>query len=81
MQILNHEGKSWGFAYGSFPHKVRVWYGDKDERIAEAAVRWMERSMPSHKCEVTVVKGADHSLMYRSSVVVEVLEKIRAFWT
>jgi len=28
------------------------------------------------KCNVKVVKGADHGLMYKSSVVVEVLEYV-----
>jgi hypothetical protein len=80
IQILNHEGKSWGFTYISYPHKLRVWYGDKDERIAEGAVRWMERTMGSERCQVQVVKSADHSLMYRTSVIVEVLEIVRSFW-
>ncbi|TFK76905.1 hypothetical protein BDN72DRAFT_890698 [Pluteus cervinus] len=80
MQILNHENHSWGFSYSAYPHTVRVWYGDKDEKIAENAVRWMERNMGEEKCQVKVVKGADHGLMYRSSVVVEVLENMLTFW-
>jgi len=56
---------------------VRVWYGDKDEKIAENAVRWMERNMSEERCQVKVVKGADHALMYKSAVVIEVLERIR----
>ena len=80
LQILNHENHSWGFSYSSYPHKVRVWYGDKDERIAENAVRWMERTMGADQCSVKVVKGADHGLMYRSSAVVDVLEWILSSW-
>ena len=80
LQILNHENHSWGFSYSSYPHKVRVWYGDKDERIAENAVRWMERTMGTDRCSVKVVKGADHGLMYRSSAVVDVLEWILSAW-
>ncbi|KAF9015360.1 hypothetical protein BDQ17DRAFT_1340924 [Cyathus striatus] len=80
LQILNHENHSWGFSYASYPHKVRVWYGDKDEKIAENAVRWMEKTMGSDQCSVKVVKGADHSLMYRSTVVVEILEEIGRVW-
>jgi len=59
---------------------VRVWYGDRDEKIAENAVRWMEHNMGDGQCVVQVVTGADHSLMYRSSVVVEVLERVRSSW-
>ena len=77
LQILNHDNRPWGFQYASYPHKVRVWYGDKDEKIAENAVRWMERTMGEGRCQVKVVKGADHALMYKSAVVIEVLERIR----
>lgn len=80
LQILNHDNRPWGFSYTDYPHKVRVWYGDRDEKIAENAVRWMERTMGEDRCDVKVVKGADHALMYRSSVVVEVLECVREFW-
>jgi hypothetical protein len=80
LQILNHENHSWGFSYDNYPHRVRVWYGDKDEKIAENAVRWMEKTMGPEKCSVKVVKGADHGLMYRSSAVVDVLEWIQSAW-
>jgi hypothetical protein len=80
LQILNHDNHPWGFSYSVYPHNVRVWYGDKDEKIAENAVRWMERNMGEDKCRVKVVNGADHGLMYRSAVVVEVLERIREYW-
>lgn len=80
LQILNHENHSWGFSYANYPHRVRVWYGDRDEKIAENAVRWMERTMGPERCSVKVVKGADHGLMYRSSAVVDVLEWILSAW-
>lgn len=80
LQILNHDNRPWGFSYSDFPHKVQVWYGDRDEKIAENAVRWMEKAMGEDRCHVKVVKGADHALMYKSSVVVEVLERVREFW-
>jgi hypothetical protein len=80
LQILNHDNQPLGFSYATYPHKVQVWYGDKDEKIAENAVRWMERNMGRDRCSVKVVKGADHSLMYKSSVVVEVLECVSQCW-
>jgi len=80
LQILNHDQRPWGFSYAQYPHQVQVWYGDKDERIAENAVRWMEHNMGDGQCSVKVVKGADHGLMYRSSVVVDVLEHLTTFW-
>ncbi|KAL4068238.1 hypothetical protein V8B97DRAFT_2024862 [Scleroderma yunnanense] len=80
LQILNHDNRPWGFSYTDYPHRVQVWYGDRDEKIAENAVRWMERVMGEDRCHVRVVKGADHALMYKSSVVVDVLECVREFW-
>ncbi|EMD41737.1 hypothetical protein CERSUDRAFT_110314 [Gelatoporia subvermispora B] len=80
LQILNHERLPWGFSYAAYPHDVRVWYGDRDERIAENAVRWLESTMGRDKCHVSVVKGADHALMYKSSVVVDVLEHLCQYW-
>jgi hypothetical protein len=80
LQILNHDQQPWGFSYAAYPHAVQVWYGDRDEKIAENAVRWMERTMGPGRCRVQVVHGADHGLMYRSSVVVEVLERVRDIW-
>ena len=80
LQILNHDQQPWEFSYAAYPHAVRVWYGDRDEKIAENAVRWMERTMGPGRCRVKVVPGADHGLMYRSSVVVEVLERVRGVW-
>ena len=80
LQILNHDQQPWEFSYAAYPHAARVWYGDRDEKIAENAVRWMERTMGPGRCRVQVVRGADHGLMYRSSVVVEVLERVRDVW-
>ncbi|KAH9946830.1 hypothetical protein B0H21DRAFT_384841 [Amylocystis lapponica] len=80
VQILNHDRQPWGFSYTTYPHTVRVWYGDKDERIAENAVRWMETTMGPDKCHVQVVKGADHALMFRSGLVVDILEEICEYW-
>lgn len=76
VQILNHDRLPWGFSYSDYPHDVRVWYGDKDERIAESAVRWLERTMGPTRCHVNVVKGADHGLMYKSAVVIDVFEQV-----
>ena len=80
LQILNHDRQPWGFSYAAYPHNVRVWYGDKDERIAENAVRWMQSTMGADKCSVEVVKGADHALMFRSGLVVDVLEQVCTYW-
>lgn len=75
-----------------------MWYGERDEKIGEEAVRWMERGFcganagagvnwststgDPKKCTVKIVKGADHGLMYKSAVVVEVLRVVfgGGFW-
>jgi len=58
-----------------------VWYGDKDEKIAEGAVRWLERTMRPYSCDVTIIKGAGHGLLYNGGVVVEALEFLKENWT
>jgi hypothetical protein len=75
LSILERDAKPWGFSYADVKHKVKVWYGDKDEKIGEAGIRWMERIMKD--CEVTICKGKDHSLMTNASVVVEALESLQ----
>jgi hypothetical protein len=80
LQILNHAGRPWGFAYADYACPVRVWYGERDEKIAEGAVRWMERTMGPETCAVRIVPGADHALMYNPAVVIEALEHVRDAW-
>ncbi|KAI0082190.1 hypothetical protein K474DRAFT_1671314 [Panus rudis PR-1116 ss-1] len=80
LQILNHDRQPWGFSYAAYPHNVRVWYGDRDDRIAENVVRWLENTMGPDKCSVKVVKGADHALMFKSQVVIEVMEYFSECW-
>lgn len=47
--------------YRAVERPVRVWFGDKDDRISENSVRSLEREMK--QCRVEVVPGADHNLM------------------
>ncbi|KAF9068008.1 hypothetical protein BDP27DRAFT_1327801 [Rhodocollybia butyracea] len=69
LQILNHDHHP-GISYELIRTRCRC----------ENAVRWMEKTMGEGRCSVRVVKGADHSLMYKSAVVVEVLEILLGFW-
>ncbi|CCO31276.1 hypothetical protein BN14_05315 [Rhizoctonia solani AG-1 IB] len=78
LSILERDSKPWGFSYADVRQPVRVWYGDRDDKIGIGSVRWMERVMKS--CEVKIVKGAGHSLMTNAEVVVEVLESIAKEW-
>ena len=67
MLILERTSKPWwGFKYSDVKTPVRVWHGDKDERISLSSVRCLEQEM--EQCVVTVVEGADHSLMTSKSL-------------
>ena len=79
LLILNHDRVPWGFSYQDYPHTVAVWYGDKDERIAESAVKWLEQTMGQERCKVKAVKGADHGLMYNTTVVLDVFDKVHEY--
>jgi len=79
LLILNHDRVPWGFSYHDYPHTVAVWYGEKDDRIAESAVRWLEQTMGQERCKVKVVKGADHGLMYNTTVVLDVFDKVHEY--
>ena len=79
LLILNHERVPWGFSYHDYPHTVAVWYGDRDERIAESAVKWLEHTMGPERCTVKLVKGADHGLMYNTTVVLDVFDKVHEY--
>ncbi|GAA5936977.1 alpha/beta fold hydrolase [Sporobolomyces koalae] len=61
-------------AYKDMSNPVRVWYGDRDDRISESSVRWLETEID--RCTVQVVKGADHNMMTNHQVMFEVLESI-----
>lgn len=79
LSILERpDSRPWGFSYTDVKQHVKVWYGDRDERIGISSVRWMERVM--RDCEVKIIKGEDHSLLTNAKVVVEVLESIAAEW-
>ena len=76
LSILERDNRPWGFSYADVKHPVKVWYGDKDEKIPETGIRWMERVMLA--CEVKVCTGKDHGLMVYADVVVEVLESLQS---
>jgi len=79
LSILERpDSRPWGFSYTDVKQHVKVWYGDRDERIGISSVRWMERAMKD--CEVKIIKGEDHSLLTNAKVVVEVMESIAAEW-
>lgn len=73
MTILGGR-KPWGFTYKDISHKVKVWHGEKDERIGLGGALWMEREC--RDVQLKIVKGANHGLMTNTAVVIEALESI-----
>ncbi|KAE8243781.1 hypothetical protein A4X13_0g6951 [Tilletia indica] len=74
MAILGRTSRPWGFTYTDVEHRIKVWHGDRDERISLSSAQWMEQEMKD--CELIVVKGAGHGLMTNVMVVMEALESI-----
>lgn len=71
MVILERTSKPWGFKYSDVDRRVKVWHGDKDERISMSSVKGLEAEMKA--CQVKVVEGADHSLMTSKLLAVSFL--------
>lgn len=65
--------RPWGFNYKDVHKPIRIWHGERDERIGLAGTLWMERECL--QCTVKIVKGANHSLMTNTPVILEVLER------
>ena len=80
MAILERgDSRPWGFSYTDVRRPVKVWYGDRDDRIGIGSVRWMERTMKD--CKLKILKGEGHSLLTNADVVVEVLESVAREWS
>ncbi|GAA5863430.1 hypothetical protein JCM1840_007524 [Sporobolomyces johnsonii] len=71
--------KGLGFEYKDVERPIKVWYGDKDDRISVGSVRWLEKEVAG-RCDVEIVQGADHALMANHKVMFDVLESIANEW-
>ncbi|GAA5831250.1 hypothetical protein JCM11251_007808 [Rhodosporidiobolus azoricus] len=84
LVLLDSSKRGLGFEYRDLDSPLKIWYGDKDDRISEGSVRWLEREVREKGrdggIEVKVVEGADHGLMANGRVMLEVLESIAAEW-
>ncbi|KAK4055746.1 hypothetical protein OIV83_000293 [Microbotryomycetes sp. JL201] len=82
MVILERTSKSSSgpaVRYENMSKRVKIWYGDKDERISINSIRTLEANLHG-RCEVRVVDGADHNLMTNGQVMLEVLESLAREW-
>ncbi|CAD6584996.1 MAG: hypothetical protein CYPHOPRED_002946 [Cyphobasidiales sp. Tagirdzhanova-0007] len=74
LTLLEKTSRSVGFSYSNVERSVKVWHGAKDEKISLQSVLSLEVAMPN--CEVTIIPGADHSLMTNVAVVMRVLNSV-----
>ncbi|GAA6059649.1 hypothetical protein JCM10212_004152 [Sporobolomyces blumeae] len=65
--------------YKEIRFPIKVWYGDRDDRIGLQSIKWLERQVDA--CTLKLVKGADHNLMTNGPVMLEVLESIANEWS
>ncbi|WVF72051.1 hypothetical protein IAT40_006863 [Kwoniella sp. CBS 6097] len=72
--VLNRDPRPWGFEYPDIKNKIKIWYGDEDDKISEKSMRWMERSMDD--VELIIRKGEGHSLMTSRGTMWEVFESL-----
>lgn len=82
LTILGKSGP-WGFTFTDvLPLNVslRIWHGDKDERIGLGGAFWLQKEWSANgsgvECKLNIVKGAGHGLLTNGSVVVEALGSV-----
>lgn len=78
MVLLERTSKPWGFKYSDVETPVKIWQGEKDERISLASIKSLGKELKN--CRMALVEGADHSLMTNGQVMCEVLESIADEW-
>lgn len=74
LTIMGKDVKGWGYDYTDIPHPCVIWWGDRDDKISEKSVRWMERAMPDARLKV--LAGQGHNLMTSSAVMMDVLDSL-----
>ncbi|PLW31312.1 hypothetical protein PCASD_13648 [Puccinia coronata f. sp. avenae] len=85
ITILEKNDKPWGFTYGEISKPVKIWHGDKDERLSPKGSQWFINSITSdrvkHQSALIIVHNATHSLMTDVNVLYQVFESIADQWT
>ncbi|KNZ59551.1 hypothetical protein VP01_1705g2 [Puccinia sorghi] len=80
ITILEKNSKPWGFSYAEISKPVKIWHGDKDERLSPKGSQWFINSITSPKVKndsaLFIVHNATHSLMTDVSVLYQVFESI-----
>lgn len=76
LSILGRDSKDWGFSYTHIEHPCQVWLGEKDDKIGERGVRWMEGEMK--ECQVEMIPGEGHNLMTSSRAILMVFARLHS---
>ncbi|GAA93637.1 uncharacterized protein L969DRAFT_42674 [Mixia osmundae IAM 14324] len=74
LLVLLDERRPKGFEYAELACPVKIWYGEKDDRIPVSSIQWLAQTLP--RVDVSLVPGADHNLMTSYNVLVDALESI-----
>lgn len=61
LALLGRNKIPWGFSYTNVKHPCQVWLGERDRKVDEKSVRWMERCLDD--CQVEILPGQGHQLM------------------
>lgn len=54
-------GGGGGINYIEIKNEVKIWLGDKDEKISLSSIRWLGNELMN--CQVEIVSGGNHNLM------------------
>ena len=75
LAILGKDSKDWGFSYTHIEHPCQVWLGEKDDKIGDRGVRWMEREMK--RCRVEIVENEGHNLLASGRTMLKVFAALQ----
>lgn len=84
ITILEKNSKPWGFSYSEIDKPVKIWHGDKDERLSFKGSQWFLDSISKpnvkNRSDLFLVKNGSHSLMTNVNVLYQVFESISDEW-
>ncbi|KAA1110208.1 hypothetical protein PGT21_014258 [Puccinia graminis f. sp. tritici] len=85
ITILEKNSKPWGFSYAEIDKPVKIWHGDKDERLSFKGSQWFINSIDKlhvkNQSSLVIVRDATHSLMTDVNVLYQVFESIADQWS
>lgn len=67
--------QTFGFQYTDIEHRIKIWHGERDDRVPVSASKALEAAMRS-RVELQIVHNADHDLLTNATVVIAALQSI-----